>query len=187
MKKATLGQRLRYAFDRSLSGGTVSLIGWLGLGSMLIVLGASVVILVAGIAPDGDDPLNFGEGFWMSLMRTLDPGTMGGDKGWGFRVVMLAVTLGGIFIVSLLISVLSSGLQGKLEEMRKGRSFVVEEGHTLILGWSTRVFLIISELAIANENQKRPRVVVLADRDKVEMEEEVRLKVGGTRNTRVVC
>jgi len=100
---------------------------------------------------------------------------------------MLAVTVGGIFIVSLLINVLSSGLQNKLEELRKGRSFVVEEGHTLILGWSSRVFLIIRELAIANENQRRPRVVVLADRDKVEMEEEIRSKVGGTRNTRVVC
>ena len=55
---------------------------------------------------------------------------------------MLAVTIGGIFIVSLLISVLSNGLQTKLEDLRKGRSFVVEENHTLILGWSSRIFLI---------------------------------------------
>ena len=25
-------------------------------------------------------------------MRTLDAGTMGGDAGWGFRIVMLLVT-----------------------------------------------------------------------------------------------
>ncbi|HEX8723671.1 MAG TPA: hypothetical protein VF736_23850 [Pyrinomonadaceae bacterium] len=192
MKKATLGQRLRYAFDRSLSGGTVSLIAWLAAGSLLIVLTATAFIMATGLAPDaaeGQEPqaLGFAEAFWQSLMRSLDPGTVAGDAGWGYRALMLAVTLGGIFIVSLLISVLSSGLQGKLEELRKGRSFVVEEGHTLILGWSSRVFLIIRELVTANENQKAPRVVILADRDKVEMEEEVRAKVGDTRNTRVVC
>ena len=192
MRKATLAQRLRYAFDKSLSGGTVSLIGWLGLGSVIIVLAATALILLAGISPaaaDGEEPQTFSlaEAFWQSLMRSMDPGTLAGDAGWSYRVVMLAVTVGGIFIVSLLISVLANGLQGKLEELRKGRSFVVEENHTLILGWSSRIFLIISELAVANENQKRPRIVILADRDKVEMEEEIRSKVGDTKNTRVVC
>ena len=30
-------------------------------------------------------------------MRTLDAGTVGGDAGWGFRIVMLVVTMAGIF------------------------------------------------------------------------------------------
>ncbi len=192
MRKATFSERLRYAFDRSLSGGTISLIGWLGLASLLIVLVVTAILLLTGIAPEaaeGQDPqtLSFVEAFWQSLMRTFDPGTLAGDTGWKYRILMLTVTVGGIFIVSMLISVLSSGLQDKLEELRKGRSFVVEENHTLILGWSSRIFLIISELVIANENQKNPRIVVLADRDKVEMEEEIRAKVGDTKNTRVVC
>ncbi|HEX8119584.1 MAG TPA: hypothetical protein VF521_20085, partial [Pyrinomonadaceae bacterium] len=192
MTKATLPQRLRYAFDRSLSRGTASLIGWLALGSLLIVLAATAVILLTGVGPEAAEgqetqALGFAEAFWQSLMRSIDPGTLAGDTGWGYRVLMFAVTVGGIFIVSLLISILSSGLQGRLEELRQGRSFVVEEGHTLILGWSSRAFLIIRELAIANENQRRPRVVVLADRDKVEMEQEIRDKVGDTKNTRVVC
>jgi voltage-gated potassium channel Kch len=192
MRTVTLGQRLRYAFDKSLSRGTVSLIGWLGLASLLIVVTATAILLLTGVAPDapeGQEPQTLGpaEAFWQSLMRSMDPGTLAGDTGWKYRALMLVVTVGGIFIVSLLISVLSSGLQNKLEELRKGRSFVVEENHTLILGWSARIFLIISELVIANENQKNPRIVILADRDKVEMEEEVRAKVGDTKNTRVIC
>jgi voltage-gated potassium channel Kch len=192
MRKASFTERLRYSFDKSLSGGTISLIGWLGLVSVFIVLTATVILLLTGIGPEsseGQPPqtLGFFEAFWQSLMRALDPGTLAGDAGWRYRILMLIVTGGGIFIVSLLISVLSSGLQGKLEELRKGRSFVVEENHTLILGWSSRIFLIISELVIANENQKRPRVVILADKDKIEMEEEIRSKVGDTKNTLVVC
>ncbi len=174
MRKATFTERLRYNFDKSLSGGTISLIGWLGLASLLIVLLATAILLLTGIAPAAEEgqesqTFNFIEAFWQSLMRSLDPGTLAGDTGWSYRLLMLIITLGGIFIVSLLISVLSSGLQSKLDELRKGRSFVVEENHTLILGWSSRIFLIISELVIANENQKNPRVVILADKDKVEM------------------
>jgi voltage-gated potassium channel Kch len=192
MRKATFGERVRYAFDKSLSGGTVSLIGWLGLVSLLIVLLATAILILTGIAPapgEGQETqaFSFLEAFWQSLMRSLDPGTLAGDTGWSYRILMLVITVGGIFIVSLLISVLANGLQSKLEELRKGRSFVVEENHTLILGWSPRIFLIISELVIANENQKKPRIVILADKDKVEMEDEIRAKVGDTKNTRVVC
>jgi len=187
MRKATLGERLRYAFDRSLSGGTVSLVGWLGLVSLLIVVTATAILLLVGIAPEGQEPQNFAEALWQSLMRAIDPGTLAGDNGWSYRILMFTVTIGGIFVVSLLISILSNGMQRKLEEFQKGRSFVVEENHTLILGWSSRIFLIISELVIANENQKKPRIVILADKDKVEMEDEIRAKVGNTKNTRVVC
>lgn len=192
MRKATYGERLRYAFDKSLSRGAISLIGWLGLISLFIVLAATAFLLLTGItpdAPDGQDPqaFSFAEAFWQSLMRSIDPGTLAGDTGWYYRILMFLVTIGGIFIVSLLISVLSNGLQSKLEVLRKGRSFVIEENHTLILGWSSRIFLIISELAIANENQKKPRIVILADKDKVEMEDEIRSKVKDTKNTRVVC
>ena len=48
-----------------------------------------------------------------------------------------------------------------------------ESGHTLILGWSPKIVPVLQELVIANESQKRPVVVVLADRDKVEMEEQM--------------
>lgn len=187
MRKATFGERLRYAFDRSLSRGTISLVGWLGLISLLIVVTATVILLLTEIAPQDQEPQTFAEALWQSVMRAIDPGTLAGDNGWSYRILMFVVTIGGIFVVSLLISVLSNGLQSKLEEMRKGRSFVVETNHTLILGWSSRIFLIISELMIANENQKNPRIVILADKDKVEMEDEIRAKIGDTKNTRVVC
>ncbi|HLC82968.1 MAG TPA: potassium transporter TrkA, partial [Bacteroidia bacterium] len=137
--------------------------------------------------PEGSEPMGFVESVWQSLMRTLDSGTMGGDNGWGFRIVAFVVTLGGIFIISTLIGVLGSGIEEKLDQLRKGRSFVIENNHTLILGWSSKVFTIISELVISNENQKNPRIVILADKDKVEMEDEIRDKLGDFKNTKVIC
>ena len=121
-------------------------------------------------------------------MRTLDPGTMGGDTGtFGFLLGMLAVTLVGIFIISALIGIINTGLEGKLVQLRKGRSRVVESGHTVILGWSQEIFTVVSELVAANENLKRSAVVVLADRDKGEMDDEIRARLGDTGRTSVVC
>jgi voltage-gated potassium channel Kch len=120
-------------------------------------------------------------------MRTLDPGTMGSDTGSGFRFVMLFVTLGGIFIVSALIGVLNNAIEGQMQRLRKGRSRVLESGHTVVLGWSPQIFTILNELMIANENQPRARIVVLAEKDKVEMEEEIGERIEQRGKTRIIC
>ena len=127
------------------------------------------------------------EAFWMSLMRTLDPGTMGGDQGWGFRLMMFFVTLGGIFIISALISVISNGLQGRIEALSQGRSRVIENGHTVILGWNDQVFTIVEELCRANSNQANGCIVILGDENKNLMEQQVRERVPGISHTRIVC
>jgi ion channel POLLUX/CASTOR len=184
----TFKQQLRYWFDNTMARGTVALIGWLSIISTLLIVIISVVVML--IAPQKEDgsAYSFTELVWMGLMRTLDAGTMGGDSGsLAFLGAMLATTLGGIFIVSTLIGVLTSGIDSQLESLRKGRSVVVEQDHTVILGWSEHVFTIVSELMIANENRKRPCIVILADRDKVEMDDEIKDKVGATGKTRVVC
>ncbi len=170
-----------------MAAGPIALIGWLGLVSLVLILIAAIVLAITGIHTDDGQRLSFPEAVWESLMRTLDPGTMGGDTGWGFRAIMFMVTLAGLFIVSALIGVLTSGLESKMDELRKGRSVVLEQGHTLVLGWSDNIFTIVSELVLANENQKAPRIVIMADRDKVEMEEELRSKVGSMGRTRVIC
>jgi hypothetical protein len=51
--RPSLGERLKYMFDKSMSAGTVALIGWLTALSLAIIIVASVFIVVAGIAPKG--------------------------------------------------------------------------------------------------------------------------------------
>lgn len=179
---------LRYKFDKLMSKGSGALIGALGVLSLCLVIIAAAIIVIVGITPEGsEESLGFFEAAWSSLMRTLDPGTMGGDAGWSFRIVMFCVTLGGIFIVSTLIGVLASGIGNKLDDLRKGKSPVMEDNHTLILGYTEKIFTIISELVIANENQKKPSIVILANKDKVEMEDEIDLRVPDTKNTEIIC
>ena len=182
--KSSFKQKFQYWFDNMMSRGLAAQIALLAAFSLAIIFTVSLFVKLIGAAPER----NFLEVAWISLMRTLDAGTMGGDTGpWTYLLSMLAVTLGGVFVVSALIGVLSAGVEDKLAELRKGRSIVLEQGHTIILGWSPQVFTIVAELVIANENQKRPAIAILADRDKVEMEEEISVRVPELKNTRVVC
>lgn len=187
MTSSSFADRLRYKFDNYMSKGTIALIGGLGMFSLIIIFIAALLITIGSIVQEDGSPLSFQEAAWASLMRTMDAGTMGGDTGWPFRIVMFAVTLGGVFIISGLIGVLTSGLEEKMDELRKGRSRVIESNHTVILGWSPQIFSILSELILANENQKNPRIVILGDHDKVEMEDEIRDKIGDTKKTRIIC
>ncbi len=179
--------RLRYEFDKSMAAGAIALMGWLALISLIVIVLAGVFLALTGIAPEGGEPVSFIEAAWESLMRTMDAGTMGGDVGWSFRMVSLAVTIAGIFVFSALIGVISSGLENKLDELRKGRSRVLEADHTIILNWSPSIFDIISELVIANQSRRNPRIVIMAGKDKVEMEDEIATKVDDLKNTKIIC
>jgi len=185
-----LKERWNYWFDNYMSRGTLALIGGLTVISLVIILVMAAVISIGGVAlaPAGStEGLSFMEAAWEGMMRTLDAGTMGGDQGWGFRLAMFVVTVGGVFIISTLIGVLTSGVEGKIEELRKGRSRVLESNHTVILGWSPQIFTIIPEIMAANENQPRGVIAILADKDKVEMDEEIIERVGPTGKTKIIC
>jgi voltage-gated potassium channel Kch len=189
-REITWRDKLRYRFENTLSKGTIAIIGWLALLSTAIVVLASLILAAMRVGQDPGDqehPYGFFEGMWQSMLRTMDPGVIAGDSGWQLRSLMMVVTIGGIFIVSILIGTITSGLEARLAELRKGRSRVIEEGFTLILGWSSKVYSIIGELLIANENQKDPCIVILAERDKIEMEDDIRGKFASTKNTRVIC
>lgn len=176
--------RLRYWFDNTMSRGPVALIAWLFLVSVLVIAILSGVVVALGLDPDRR---GFVQVAWAGLMRTLDAGTMGGDEGsWTFLLMMLLITLAGIFIVSTLIGILTTGIEQRLDELRKGRSFVAEANHTVILGWSPQIFTVLSELIEANQNQRRACIAILAERDAVEMQDEIAARIPNHRNTRIV-
>ncbi len=186
-RKSGLGDRLRYMFDNSMSSGTPALIAWLTAATLLLIMTFALILTITGLSQQGEDR-NFFENLFYNLLHALDPGTVGGDSGtWAWLLTMLALTLGGLFIVSALIGVLATGIDSKLADLRRGRSIVLEEDHTVILGWSESIFTIISELTLANESRRDAAIVILADKDKVDMEEELKVKVPDRRGTKIVC
>jgi voltage-gated potassium channel Kch len=183
-QKPSWRARFRYWFDNSFASGPLVMIGWLGLATVLLILLATgIVVLVHGI-PAGDQVWQV---FWNILSQALTPNPVDSANSLSYLLVMLGVTLGSLFMVSILIGTLTGAIERKVEDLRKGRSRVLESGHTLILGWSPQIFTILSELMIANENKKNARIVILADKDKTEMEDELHARVETIGHTRIIC
>ncbi len=188
-QRPSLKARIRYWFDSGLSRGPLVVIGWLGLLTLSLIVVTAVVVRILGlVGVNGEDErLTMGESLWQSLLRVVDAGTFAGDTNWGTRFVGLGITVAGIFLAGSLIGLIANLVDQKVERLRKGRSDVLEDGHTLVLGWSPRVPVIVSELVLANESERRAAVVVLADADKTEMEDGLRDQVGNFRTTKLVC
>ncbi|MBV9110239.1 MAG: potassium transporter TrkA, partial [Gemmatimonadetes bacterium] len=182
-RSITRRQRLRYWFDNTMARGPASLIGWLFVVSAVTITALAGMVVFAGVGPDHS---TFADDEWAALLHALDTGTIANDNGWPFRFAMLAVTIVGIFLVSTLIGILTTGLGARLERLRRGRSFVAEEGHTVIVGWSSQIHTIVSELVLANANQPRSCIAILADRDAAEMHDEIRQRLPHTGRTRLV-
>jgi len=188
MEDFTWWDKVRYRFDQFMSLGAVAQIIGLAMMTLVLITCGGLAVKIADARPEGaENPMSFFDAVWGSLMRTLDAGTMGGDTGWTFRILMFIVTLGGVFITATLIGLISSGIEAKIDELRKGRSRVIENGHTVILGWVPETFLIISELAEAHAHKPDHCIVVVADQDKVEMEDAIAEKIEDLKTTRVVC
>jgi Trk K+ transport system NAD-binding subunit len=158
---------------------------------MLVLVAVGLVFLVSVVAiavklnPVGEN-LTWGELFWRSVLRALDGGTMAADTGMGYRAAMFLVTVLGIVLVASITGIVSNSLAESLERLRRGKSLVLENNHTVILGWNSKAVPIISELVIANKSRSKAAIVIFAEGDKTEIEEEIKLHVHNTFGTRVI-
>ena len=162
-----------------MSRGTPALIMWLAVLTVAMVVVFAAIVQIFNLGPTDSGPHSgvVGETFY-TMLHALDTGTIAGDDGtWKYLATMLLVTFGGLLIFSALIGVISTGLDFRIQELRKGRSLVIEEDHTLILGWGKPVFTILSELDIATEGEKDPVAVILSGTDKVEMDDTLRQRM----------
>ncbi len=182
-RRPGLRARLRYRFDNSLAHGPIALVGWLGVVVFgIIVVGTIVSQFVLGQRSGG-----VAGGLWETLIRVLDSSAFEAESAWPSRFVALGVTMAGILIGGSLIGLIATALDQRVSELGTGRSPVLESEHTLILGWSPRLPVIVQELVVANESLRRAAIVVLAPRAVRDMEAELRDRIGDTKNTRVVC
>uniref|UniRef100_A0A061QVV7 Ion channel pollux n=1 Tax=Tetraselmis sp. GSL018 TaxID=582737 RepID=A0A061QVV7_9CHLO len=103
------------------------------------------------------------------------------------RLMGLVISVGGMLVTALMLGIVSDAISDKVDQMKKGKSDVLETDHTLILGWSDKMFALLGELANANESIGGGAIVILSERDKEVMEEDINSQGIDLRGSRVVC
>jgi len=173
--KPTMFAKLRYNFDNSIAKSGM-FVTWM---FIFMVIFSVLLVLIRAVLfalptqylshPDGGVQFNF-DTFWGSFATLFGKG---GEPTWaekilGFLTWVCTVALGGS-VTGFIVGAITR----TFERLRKGKSPIVDNNHTLILGWSNRIYPILKELAIANENVKKAKVVIFSDKTRDFMEDEI--------------
>jgi hypothetical protein len=193
VKQTSRNVKLRYFVDSFMAKGGSSIFKVLTavfVGTFLLigVLRGVLLLLFPDMAVQHED-IGFLGNLYITFLEITDPGNMAQDiySSAGYKVFAVLAGVAGIVMLSALIAFITTALDQKIYELKRGRSKVIEEEHTLILGWNEqRITEILRELVIANESEKDACVVILADKDKEEMDDVLRLRMKGTATTRIV-
>jgi Trk K+ transport system NAD-binding subunit len=124
-------------------------------------------------------------GYLERLWQTVGIIFLGGDAvtvTWWQRFISIVLWGITLTITATVIGFITKSIAEKVDHLKRGKSPINESNHILILGWSSRIFPIISELKVANENAAGAVVAVFADVDRIKMDEQIndRVKDFGT-------
>jgi hypothetical protein len=184
--------RVRYQFDTFLAKGGSNIFMSLFFVFLVTLVAIALLrgILLWAVPSDLYSAVdqNFLRQLYVIFLQMTDPGNMNIDKnsGEGYKAMAILAGLAGVVIFSALIAVITTALDAKIDELKKGHSKVVESDHTLILGWNDRVTEIIRELVIANESERDACVVILSERPKEEMDDFLEMRMPNRGTTRIV-
>lgn len=187
-EKPGLFKRLRYHFDNFMSRGGGSVFAAL----MTLFLGAFVFlslirILGALLFPD-ESIKESGDFLWRVFLQISDAGAVAedGESNWFNKFVGILSVFSGLVLFSSLVAFITNQFDQKIQELRKGKSDVLESDHTLILGFGIRTIEILKELIEANSSESGKAAVVLADRDKEEMDDFLSENLEDTKTTKII-
>ena len=179
-RKPTLWAWVKYEADNFFATNPFSQV-------ILLVIITVVMIAIGGIGLLGvDDQESLGGSLWAAWTFVADPGTHAGEVPFGRRSVGVVLSLGGMLFFALLVGIISETIAEKVEELKKGKSDVLEAGHTVILGWSDKVIPSLRQLILANESEEVATVVVLAEKDKQEMDEQIATEIANWKTTTII-
>lgn len=185
-----LRQILRYKFDNFISSGSSSIfLSLLTVFIVLLLLVGGLRLLVYLVYPEGVAQFDgWFKQIYITFLQLTDPGNMAQDipSSTGYKITAILAGITGVILLSMLIAVITTALDQKLNQLKKGLSKVIEEDHTLILGWNERVVEILRELILANESEDNPSIVILSELEKEEMDDYLNTNLVDRANTRII-
>ncbi|KAJ4851416.1 Ion channel dmi1 [Turnera subulata] len=155
---------------------------------LLALLFATIFLIgFGGLALYAVSDGSLAEALWLSWTFVADSGNHADRVGTGPRIVSVSISSGGMLIFAMMLGLVSDAISEKVDSLRKGKSEVIEKNHILILGWSDKLGSLLKQLAIANKSVGGGVVVVLAERDKEEMEMDIAKLEFDFMGTSVIC
>lgn len=148
----------------------------------------SIVRVLGGLLFPDESVQGQGEFLWRVFLQISDAGAVAedGEANWYNKTTGILTVFLGLVLFSSLVAFITSQFDQKIQDLRKGKSDVLESDHTIILGFGVRVVEIIKELIEANSSEKRAVVVILSEEDKEVMDDFLAENLEDRKTTKVI-
>ncbi|TVU44089.1 hypothetical protein EJB05_03521, partial [Eragrostis curvula] len=154
---------------------------------LVLLIATLLLIALGGLALYGVTDDSLSDCLWLSWTFVADSGNHANAVGFGPKLVSVSISIGGMLVFAMMLGLITDSISEKFDSLRKGRSEVIEQSHTLILGWSDKLGSLLNQIAIANESLGGGTIVVMAERDKEEMEADIAKMEFDLKGTAVIC
>jgi len=152
--------RLKYRLERAI---------WSNLSGqyMLLIITVTALAFSGGAMYSSVTGEELSESLWHAQLFVLDSGNISNETSLPARVVGLALTVMGLFLVSVLVGIVSQAIEQQVASVTSQVTRVLESDHIVVLNWNASAPRLVKELILGNldtEGYKRNRTIaVLAD------------------------
>ena len=175
--------RFNYWFDNHMANGSLGLIRLLLIATVLVIVLIAAVILTCGFSEDGDA----GSVFWETMSTVINAWMPSYEDGSiGYVILMAVAAIAGLLVTSVLIGIFSSAIEERITNLRNGNSAIIEKDHIVVLGYSDGEYTLLQQLVDASADDERC-IVVACEKERSELEEELRDNLDIPKNVRLVC
>ena len=179
----TWKESFSYWFDNRMAKGSLGLIRTLIIASILLAIVIGFLIVICGFSEECDAA----SVFWDSIATVINawmPYYADGSPGYLFLMSVTAIA--GVLFTSVLIGIVTSAIEEKIVDLKKGNSRILERDHTVILGFYPGEYTLLRQLILAAAGE--PSCVVIADDvERDEMEQSIRDNVDVPKDFRIIC
>ncbi|KAK9814063.1 hypothetical protein WJX72_000188 [[Myrmecia] bisecta] len=103
----------------------------------------------------------------------------------GSALLINAIFLLGTFFFAVVLGVVSDDIASEVKAIRSGNYPVITDDHIVVLNWNRQTVPLLRQLAVAQSDKgsraKHRQMVIMAERDKEEMDLEVKAALAGYR------
>ncbi len=182
-KKFSLKERFSYWFDNRMSKGSLGLIRVLIVVSIMLAVFIAGLIILFGFNEEGE----IGSVFWDSIATVVNAWMpYFADGSPGYLVMMSLISVAGVLFTSVLIGIITSAIEEKIGNLKRGNSLVLEKDHIVVLGYYPGETALLEQLILAADDD--PLCIVVAENtEREDMEQSISESLDVPKNVRIVC
>ena len=187
MERPSFKKRFLYWFDTKMSKGS------LGLINVLVIITLFIIVLISLISV-AVSKIGVFEAIWNTLVTVINAwmpsiGDFEFEEVFDERVYLIIMAVAAIFgllITSVLIGIIASAIEEKIQNLKRGNSAVIENDHIVVLGFYPREYTLIRQLVLAAADNP-VTIVVADDMPRDEMEDSIHDNVDIPKNVKLIC